>query len=70
MPVFTGIIHGNLPVEIELGSDGEPWCAFVHHRDGVVFLDFSDEELNKLAEENSGAMQQCMEEYRRSKNEK
>lgn len=66
MPVCSTFVYGNLPIEIELGSDGEYWSAFVEHKKGVVFLDLSDFEIARLMTDSKTEIEECMEEYRRN----
>lgn len=67
MPVFKTFIHGNLPVEIELGNDGDFMSIAVELKHRLAFLDITDNFADILLKENEEKVLECMEEFKRNR---
>jgi hypothetical protein len=44
MPTFKTYMHGNLPVEVEVSTEGEFLSASVETKKGIVYLDLDGDE--------------------------
>jgi hypothetical protein len=67
MPSYNAYIHGNLPVEVELGAGGDFQGMSTWLRNGVKWLDISNEEYFALIPDHLERENNCLEEYRRDK---
>jgi hypothetical protein len=66
MPVATGLIHGNVPLDIELNQYGEVMGYSIHHATkGACYLDLTDDEMDTLEAANASAIRDEMADYYR-----
>ena len=65
MPIANIFLHGNIPAQLELCNAGEPLGISVETTAGVKWADFSQEELEAIADQWQPQINAAMEEFKR-----